>query len=297
MLSKFVLIVVLALFQYVYGSLRGSRAMLAISAQAHAQNKHHFRDVDDSKSLETFTATGQFVKTTIDCANLSTPYESNLAANVFGNYDINILRYKLRHCIPDPLGHAAAVKVVADNFGNVVLTTFSDTMCESELQRKHLDHSSLGTCRDSTVYQIQRQREHLPSAFTKRYYFDETCKGPHSSVQISYMYASGYTAGWQTNPNRCWNDPFSEQSYGVAMQYFNLFPKVILYSVSLEAFGSSNCGDNYMASYTDPAELPGYESCVAQGNHYVYTLLGGSPDYISPVSESTGQPSSQTNKL
>jgi hypothetical protein len=258
MSSKHIILVALlvAWNQCIQGFLRG-----AMPDPKSISSQRRFLDGNDL-SLELFTAVGIFVITTSDHCHTSLSHTGR-PGSLFADKSVSVLRYKLGHCIPDPLGQAAAVKVVADVVGNVVLMTFNDTTCEKQRSITQLNQSFLGKCTESKFYEIQQQRPPSPAMFTKDYYFDEKCEGPHSEVQIV---ASTY----------CWNDPFSGQSHRIHLEYnWRMWWETSLQSASIETFSTPDCHDPYMARFNEPSKLPGYASCVKQGAHYVHTILGG----------------------
>jgi hypothetical protein len=234
-------------------------------------NHNHFKETHlflQDKTLESFNVRGLFtIQRSTGCAYI----------NVDEYY--NRTTYKLRRCIPDPQGQATAVMVVANTVGDVVITTFNDTSCTSKLGRKHLNHTLVGTCIGPdasygakefpcTLYQIRQQWTSEQMGIVKKYYFDETCTGPHSKA---------YTANWV-----CFRDPYTGQSMKLS-DYFHYSTE---YSIN-EYRGSNDC-TGWQESL-EAQQIPGYQECVQEGNHFVYTLLGGTQWH--PTSQPTGQPS------
>jgi hypothetical protein len=204
----------------------------------------------------------------------------------------NITAYKLRQCIPDPLGEAAAVMAVANEIGDVVITTFKDTLCGAQQHRRHLNHTVMERCIGPvddgqfwgyTVYKIQQEWDVVPVGIIKRYYFDKTCGGPYSK-----LYSNGALAS-------CFRDPYSGQSlmaevyYDYSTQYAT---DPLNFHFGINIFGSNNCS-SVQYSTNDPSKIPGHKACVREGNHYVYTLIGGGSYWKVPTNQPTSYPTSQ----
>jgi hypothetical protein len=257
----------------------------------------HFQDMElhgahkNKLSFETFTARGRFVITDFygGCSPQAGPVNVNWIRQQYA--------YRLKHCVPDPLNETVAVRVLADAMGNVVLTNYNDTLCASKVHRKYLNHSMVGGgCHyqnENPLYEIQHHRAPMPVMLTQRLYFDETCTGPHSLVATLCSTTNG------AGPDCCINDPDSEKSYLVQMDFGPSYSSFIVGFYFEDAYVSiynnklgcmKSDPDVYKATLNS---VPGYAECIATGNHYVYTTVGGSTEYSFPSSQPTGQPSFQ----
>jgi hypothetical protein len=211
------------------------------------------------------------------------------------SFDPLVVSYRLNHCLPDPLGTASAVKVVADHQGNVTLTTYNDTSCTTVVETTLIDMRQSTSATD-VKYDIHTS-DTLSSTvhFVKKYYFDESCTGPHSKVALGSYVEYNVRAG------TCWNDPFNGHSYTVSYLRKDYTGEaseeagkqaIGTADVELCAFDVKGCGGcdlgliwNCSAAYTcytsaEPAEapmasMPGYNQCIKEGSHYVFSLFGG----------------------
>jgi hypothetical protein len=225
-------------------------------------------------SLGAFNAAGLFVVTTGNCF-------SDINSLQLFQYDspLQEMTLKLGQCSPDPTGLAVSVEAIADELGNVVVSSFNDTQCHSLLTRRYIDHSLMELCRRSesfpemnVTYRIQTSPVPSPVLLNKRYYFSESCSGPYSQVS---------TYG-------CWNDHFAGRS--VYTEFYVRQPRInstinLAYLVEFNALNCKGVGKWYGAHNEDPADdLPGYAKCTKEEDHYVYTILGSDVEVQLPSS-------------
>jgi hypothetical protein len=204
--------------------------------------------------------------------------------------DPSIVNYRLSHCIPDPLGQAVAVKVLADTAGNIVLTSFSDANCTAEVNHTLKNTSSRESSpKRDTKYEIRTDDtlSPLPNHFVKEYYFDEACSGPHSKVALG-----SYTL-YDMRTGVCWNDSYNGQSYiatySTNEMSYQADPSnhtVGTATVELCAFDvpdcsgcdfafNSGCNATYTCYGSDSTvtssifNLSGNNQCVKEADHYV----------------------------
>jgi hypothetical protein len=216
--------------------------------------------------------------------------------------DPSSVSYKLSQCIPDPLGQVAAVKVLADTKGHAVLTSFSDTNCTIELKSIHITVGDRGSNPEKDIKYEIHTADNLSSSpvhFVKKYYFDETCRGPHSKVAL------GSYVQYDMRTGVCWNDPYNGQSYiatyvaNDSLFYAGDDPKSQAigtakaelctfdvqdcsgcdFALNSDCNAAYSCYGNVVPESLPTASLPGYNRCVKEGNHYVMSVFGGDANY------------------
>jgi hypothetical protein len=225
--------------------------------------------------------------------------------------DPSTVSYELGYCVPDPLGQSTAVKVLADSKGNIVLTSFSDNICSTAVKRSHVNIDSVqyGEKNDIKV-EIRAVEEPSSTAehLVKKYYFDETCSGPYSKMEV------GSYAEHDVRVGVCWNNPYTGRSYITTYVTSESADYVTKNHISrgikeVCAFEGSDCGGCTFAEDSEcdaayscygsgltalKSTLPGNNQCLKEGNHYVLSLFGGGTyDELSPkepTSTPTGQP-------